>query len=321
LGFGIGQQVGRNIMGGGNNNRNNNNWGNNNRNNRNFNNNMGGGRGGRRGCGCGTIIGIEVIIIIVVIFVALQFIGGLGALGIGSRAVPPSTVERVKISHTCGHDTLVYYDDTSTGDWFTGAREMENGARAAHNRTGVKYGIYVTDIYASPGFNNVNALTNLADALYEEWFGDCAGHLMLAFIDLGDGSFLAADIIGGAARTVYDNEAIDILAGYIRNYWDQPDRYDESQMFGKALENSAERIMSVTKTPFQIAMPWIFGLLAIVAVFIGVNFAIRNNTKRKQAAADAARADAELLNTPLAGLDGTPQADPLLEKYNNPEQD
>ena len=299
LGFGMGQQVGRNIMGGGNNNRNrgfnNNNRRHNNR--------------GRQKAGCG----VEVVVIIIFIVIALMIMGdSMG--GTAGMSVDRSTVERTAIRSTAPGDSLVYFDDTGD-NWFTNARAMENGAREAYRLTGVKFGIWVAnDINGN--YNPSDAvLDEFANALYEVLFEDSRDHFLLVLIDLGNEYFAARHVIGGSALTVFDPEAIDIFYGYLDYYWHAGSaRYSESEMFGHTLQKTAERIMSVTPSALSVIMPWIFGLTVIIIVFVGINAAIKSNTKRKLAAAEQDRAAAELLNTPIAGLDTNP-TDPLLDKY------
>jgi hypothetical protein len=262
--------------------------------------------------------GIETVIIVIFIAVALWFV-----FGSTSANVERSTIERSKITNVASDDVLEYFDDTHSGGWFSNSRAMQTGAQEAFNLTGVKFGIWVT--------NDLNGDTNpsdalleaYTDALYEVIFGDSPSHLLLLLVELDYGEYAYWVGRGASASTVFDSEALDILGGYLAHYWDLADPYrsspiSESEMFGKTLSETAKRIMTVTPTTAQTVMPWIFGLAAIIIVFLGVNAAIKSNTKRKLAAAEQARADAELLNTPIAGLDGAPQSDPLLDKYNNP---
>jgi hypothetical protein len=318
MGFGMGQQVGRNIMGGGNN-RGRNNWGGGGG----FNNN----RGGRRrrpgvgGIGCGS----EVFVILVFIFVAYWVMSNSGGIGFGSANIPRSTYERTRITNVADGNVLTAVDNTTQGGWFSDRRPMETGAQEAFNRTGVKFGIYVANtIDGNP--RNDNDLYTFADNLYTEWFGDSPSHLLLVLIDLGRGEFTSWVITGASASTVFDDrEALGILNGYLAHNWElaDPDRFNpitEGQMFGDTLRKTAERIMTVTPSTARVVMPWVAGLIAIIIVFVGINTAIKNNAKRKLAAAEQERAAAELLAAPIAGLDGQAN-DPLLEKYNqNPDE-
>jgi uncharacterized membrane protein len=313
MGFGMGQQMGRNMMGGG-------------RRRGGFH-GGGFGHGGRRGrrafggmgygggMGCGTTI-----IMLVFIFIIVAVLNE-GMSNVGRQRIPPSTVVRTALTSSAiaDGDVLTYQDATRQENWFNNTRAMQNGANAANRLTGVKFGIYVANEINGNSRPGNTALNEFADNLYEQWFGNSGGHVLIVLIDDGQGNFVAMDIVGSSARTVFDDEAMDILFGFIDRYWNEPDRYDESQMFGLAFEYTAERIMTVTPTTAQVVARWIFIPIIIIVIFIGIVMALKANEKRRLAAAEQTRADAELLATPIAGLDGAPQRDPLLEKYNDPQ--
>ena len=277
--------------------------------------NMMGGRRNRRGgsgsgMGCMSLISVLIVVIFIstAAFMLYEKTGG---------GITPSTVSRTALSGASVEpgDVLTYEDATRYEDWFYNSQAMTNGANIAHNLTGVKFGIYVTDEINGNSRPSPASLDEFSDNLYEEWFGDSSGHLLIVLVDSGIGHFSATDIGGNSARTVFDDEAMGIFYNYLERYWNEPDNYDDSEMFGLALSNTAERIMSITPTVSQVIIPWIFGLLAIIAVFVGATVVLKANTKRKLAAAEQAKADAELLATPIDGLDGTPPSDPLLDKY------
>jgi len=75
---------------------------------------------------------------------------------------------------------------------------------------------------------------------------------------------------------------------------------------------------SVTPEPklWQTLAPWILlGIFAVAVVFTGITAVLKASAKRKLAAAEQLKADAEFLATPVAGLDIPPEKDPLLQKY------
>jgi hypothetical protein len=276
-----------------------------------------GGMGGRRGCGCG----LEAIVIVVFIFIAIWVVGDMleGGLFGSTAQIPPSTIERTRLTTTASGSNLTFEDASSSGDWFPDYRRMVTGADTAYRLTGVKFGIYVANDIDGNTRPTDAMMNEFTDELYSDWFGDSAGHFLLVLIDLNNENYAAWYAAGSMASTIFDNQALDIFFGYLDIYWDAgPENYTNSEMFANTLSKTAERIMNVSKTPLQLALPWIFGLVAIIIVFIGINTAIKANTKRKLAEAEKSRADAALLNTPIAGLDGSPPSDPLLDKYNNP---
>jgi cbb3-type cytochrome oxidase subunit 3 len=226
-----------------------------------------------------------------------------------------NTTVRERLINPAEGAVLRYEDATNAGDWFAkDAAVMETGAQRAFELTGVKYGVYVMD-----GDYTGDELYELADALYGEWFGNSSKHLLIMLADVGDGTYAAMDIIGNQARGIYDDEAMSLYFAFLDGYWDDPDNYTESQMFGFAMLNTAERIMTVTPSPFELILPYLiksaiaFG--AIVLLVIIVALLVFASVKRKRAEAERARANAELLRTPVAGLD-TDLPDELLLKYS-----
>ncbi|MCL2055455.1 MAG: hypothetical protein FWG90_13630 [Oscillospiraceae bacterium] len=270
----------------------------------------------RRGFGISHVLAIVTLIVIA----ASVINSSSRSQGANAGNIPQSTVSRAALTGAAvaSGDILTYEDATRDGDWFFNTRAMQNGAESAHRLTGVKFGIYVADEINGNSRPGSSELNEFADGLYEDWFANSGGHLLVVLVDSGNGDFAAMDIIGSSARTVFDNEAMNIFYGYLDSYWQQPEAYDESEMFGLALSNTAERIMTVTPTTAQVIVPWIFVVVIVIVVFIGVIVALNANAKRKRAAAEQSRADAALLATPIAGLDGAPPRDPLLDRYRNP---
>jgi hypothetical protein len=230
--------------------------------------------------------------------------------GDGVSDVPRSTVERTRLAEAAPGDVLTYEDATGAGGWFGGSvRDMQDGATTAYHLTGVKFGVYVTE-----GYYTDAELEHLADGVYEDWFGDSSAHLLIVLSDVGNGEFDGWDMIGTRAGLVFDREAMDIFWKYLYEYYNQPSN-SEYQVFGKALESTAARIMTVTPTFGSRIAPFVGYALLIAAAGVGIFLYMKVSIKRKEAAAAKAKADSELLSTPVAGLD-TPPEDPLLNKYN-----
>nr|AXS01301.1 hypothetical protein [uncultured bacterium] len=244
--------------------------------------------------GCMTVFAV---ILPIAIIAAIVF--SIASPNTTTDGIQRSTVKREKLTNVVSGDVVKYEDATRAGDWFFGnPRDLTNGATAAYNATGVKFGIYVTEGVA---FDELEALGN---EVYDEWFGTSEGHLLIVLSDTGYGDFDAYDIIGYQARTVFDNEAMDIFFAYFAKYWDLPNQYTEYQMFGRTLEETATRIMSITPTFGTTIAPFLGAAAVILVVVIGLIIFLKVKTKRDEAAADLARADAELLSTPMPG-DGT----------------
>ena len=256
----------------------------------------------------GSARGIINLLFIIVILIVL----GYFFLSV-DNGIPRNTVERTALTSIAPGDVLIYKDATSSGGWFSGSvSEMESGANEAHRLTGVKFGVYVID-----GNHTDEALEELADRVYGEWFGDSGSHMLIVLADLGNGEFAAMDMIGDQAGTIFDNEAMKIFYGYLARYW--KDNFNEYKMFGRALSDSANRIMHITPTFGSRMAPFLGVSAVILVIFVGLTFALKASAKRKMAEAEKAKASAELLNTKIEGLDTT-EDDPLLDKYSQEGQ-
>ena len=94
---------------------------------------------------------------------------------------------------------------------------------------------------------------------------------------------------GSAARTVYDNEAINILFSYLDANWNNGS-LTESQMFGNALSDSANHIMRVTPSTLSRLLPWIIGAVAVVAVLLVLRGIMKSRAEKARAEADIQQA-------------------------------
>jgi len=137
-------------------------------------------------------------------------------------------------------DILVYFDDTWNGDWFTNPRPMLNGAQEAYDLTGVKFGIWACNDILDDTNPSDAALAEFTEALYEVLFEDSEEYLLIVLIDLDNGDFAAWHVAGSSASVAFDDEAMELFYSYLSHYWDLPDRYTESEMFGLSLSAAAK---------------------------------------------------------------------------------
>jgi hypothetical protein len=90
-------------------------------------------------------------------------------------------------------------------------------------------------------------------------------HLLLVFFEYQSNSqYMDWYVVGAQAKTVIDEEAGKILLDYVDRYY-----YDNSltddEFFSKVFSDSADRIMTVTKSPW-ISVLMVLGAAAIVIV-------------------------------------------------------
>lgn len=246
------------------------------------------------------VLGFAIVIMILTIVLSFSSYGG----GSGSSgSVPASTVKREALPSGTVVETNYYTDEL---DWIGNSSTLISGMRNFYKETGVQPYLYITD--------NINGSNNPTDAeveafleeLYDELFSDEA-HLLVLFFEY---NAVPKDWYywGRQANTLFDDEAIQILGGYLAKYYDDTS-LSEEEFFSRAFNDAGKRIMSVTVSP------WIYVLIVfIVLAIIVIIFAWWSKAK-KQKNLEAEQTE-RILNTPLETF-GDADVDNLKKKYDD----
>jgi hypothetical protein len=277
------------------------------------------GRGGSGGNGGGPNKGgngcLTIVVAVIIVVIALALLGscapggctssGSYSTGYATSSVTASTVEREKLPSSAVTETGFYTD--ADGDWIGVGSTLTSGMRSFYNQTGVQPYLYILPNGQSTSTSELSAL---AEELYDQLFTD-EGHFLLVFCDDGNGSYNCGYVVGTQAKTVMDGEAIQILADYLDRYY-----YDyslsEEEIFSKAFASTAERIMTVEKSP----VPWIVGGVVVVVVAGVVVYVVKKRNERKQA---ELKHTEEVLKTPLEKFGDTDVED-LAKKYADADE-
>lgn len=172
--------------------------------------------------------------------------------------VTKSTIIREPLPKGSVVETGYFTDDI--GDWISNATKLTAGMKNFYKATGVQPYLYITDNLGgnmSPTDKDADVWMN---SLYDEQFRDEA-HTLLVFFER-DGRYSMWYLNGKQAKTVMDNEAMDILMDYVELYYYSD--MTEDEMFSKAYDMTAIRIMEVTKDP----IPWYAYLLFLAAIIV-----------------------------------------------------
>lgn len=276
-----------------------------------------GGGGGGGGCGCGGCMGggcfttilavMAVLFVLSMIFGVVSEVGGtVSSMGssTSSGSVAKSTVEREPLPASASNETGYYTDEE---DWFSRPSTLESGLKHFYQKTGVQPYVYV--VGSSHG-TTISALQAFSDEQYDVLFTDEA-HYLMVFYDNGSGGYSWAYTVGSQAKTVMDNEANEILADYIDRYYYDNTITDE-EFFSLSFEKTADRIMTVTKSPAAYIMP----VVGVVAVLLIAFFWWRAAVKARQKKAEQT---AKILNTPLEEM-GDPDLEDLERKYGEKDK-
>ena len=261
----------------------------------------GGGGGGGNGCGTGCMVTLIVLVLVAVIFSLVLFFSFGSASGTSSGGITASTVERTALPKGAVTETAYYQDNLG---WIGNSTTLTAGMKNFYQKTGVQPFLYLTDNIDGSHSPSDAQVESYANELYDELFTDEA-HLLLIFMEYGD-NYHTWYVTGNQAKTVLDNEAMDILLDYIDRYYYDQGLMDE-QMFSKAFDDGATRMMKVTTSPW-IPVLIVIGVLAILTVSF---LWWRNRKKQQNLEAEQAQ---KILDTPLETF-GNTEAEERAKKY------
>lgn len=261
----------------------------------------GGGSSSGTGCGCSTMIIAAMILIIIVVFIML----GTSAIFSGGTDITKSTTERVALPAGAVNETGYYTDELG---WISNETKLLTGLKNFHKKTGVQPYLYIVDNVNGSHRPTESELDAFANKLYDELFTDEA-HILLVFFEYNN-AYMDRYVCGTQAKTVIDAEAADILLDYVDRYY-YDDSLTDEEFFSKAFSDAADRIMTVTRSPW-ISVMSVFALVALAVVL----FTWWNMAKRQRNL--EARRMEEILKTPLEKFDDL-EAEKLAKKYEDPD--
>ncbi len=234
----------------------------------------GGGCGGCAGGGC-----FSSILTIFLLLFAFNFIWGMipgnsNQSAVETVQVNSSTIERKPIEKGLVNETDYYQDNL---DWINNPNDIKNGLSHFYEKTNIQPFVYITDNIEGDTNPAPEAIDAFANNLYDELFTDEAHLLLVHFENYEEYSYEYSyhTVYGSQAKVLMDDEAEDILFDYL-DYHYRRDITNE-QFYSEAFKDTAERIMTVTRSP------WIPALTVVgVAVILLVLFNWWRNALGKQ---------------------------------------
>ena len=289
--------------------------------------NVGGGPRGASGGGCGGCVGsiigfVLVAMLLLVLSTAMGSCSGGGYGGYNNSSYSSSSYSttsetssdtvRTKLSGVVSK--TAYYTDED-GDWVHTASKLEKGLSHFYDKTGVQPYVY---ILKNGSVTSTSELETLAEKYYDQLFSD-EGHFLLVFCDTGSGTFNAAYWYGTQARTVMDDEAIEVLKNQLSNSYNTAD--SDEEVFSDAFYNTADVIMKAAEKQESTGnLLKVGGVAVAVAVVGGIAYVVVKN-KKKADEERKKRAD-EILNTPLEKFSDTDKdVENLASKYEDKSGD
>ncbi|MCR6544969.1 hypothetical protein [Dehalobacterium formicoaceticum] len=259
--------------------------------------------------GCLTIIFILLAIFLLVFILSSVtgiFYSDSGQGGSpGVSEVTKSTVAREPLPAGSVNETAYYTDELG---WIKNETKLLAGLKNFYQKTGVQPYLYITDNVNGSHNPSAEELDAYTRTLYDKLFTDEA-HLLFVFFEYNN-EYMDRYVLGTQAKTVIDREAADILLDYVDRYYYQEGLSDE-EFFSKSFSDAADRIMTVTRSPW-ISVWIILGILALILILF---VWWRNAQKQKILKAEKAK---EILETPLEKF-GNTEAEDLAKKYQDPD--
>lgn len=269
------------------------------------------GRGHRpyfRSGGCGCLAAPIALILVLMVAVVMMF-GSCGSCYQGnygsSNTVTASTKERETLPSGSVNETGYYTDELG---WVGNSTTLTAGMKNFYQETGVQPYLYLTDTI-NGSHNPTDAdFDAFANSLYDELFTDEA-HLLFIFFEYNSsGDYHMWYVAGSQAKTVLDDEAMNILMDCVEKYYYDSSLTDE-QVFSKAFDEAGGRIMEVTTSPW---IPVLI-IVGVLLIFLVIFLWWRSYKKQKNLEAEQTQ---QILETPLETF-GNTQADDLAKKYEN----
>lgn len=246
------------------------------------------------------------ILIIIAVVIAAAIVIGI-AVSASGGSVPKSTVEREPLAAGAVNETDYYTDEPG---WISNRSVMVNGLEHFYKKTGVQPYIYIAAEVNGSRSPSVSEIQNYAASLYNELFTD-EGHFLLVFCDNGNGGYVCGYSGGTQTKTIIDDEAVSILADYLDRYYNS-NKSDE-EFFSSAFADTADRIMTVTKSP----VPIIIGMIAVLLILL---LLYRWWSKAKEQKNKESQQLEDILNTPLDQF-GDEEVEDLAKKYEKQKRD
>ncbi len=256
------------------------------------------------GCGCSSTIMVMIILaIMIVLIIVFALNSNSNSPSTSNTDITVSSIQREALPKGSVNETDYYRDELG---WIGNQTQLLQGLKYFYQETGVQPYLFITDEINGSHSPSTSDLDAFANALYDQLFTDEA-HLLFVFFEY-DGGYMDRYVCGTQAKTVIDTEAADILLDYIDRYY-YDDNLTDEEFFSKSFSDAADRIMTVTRSPWITVFIIIFSAVILIVLFLWwKNIKKQKNIEAKQTE--------EMLKTPLEKFSDS-EARELAKKYSN----
>lgn len=170
-----------------------------------------------------------------------------------------STVEREPLPSSAVTETEYYTDEPG---WISNQNELLSGMKSFYQQTGVQPYLYIADTVNGSRSPSTQELQQYAQELYDPSLYR-RGAFPAGFLGQRYGKLSLRIHSGGPAKTVMDRRAVGILSDYLDRYYTDTSMGDE-EFFSTVFAKTAERIMSVTRSPWPTVLIVVVVAAAVV---------------------------------------------------------
>ena len=225
---------------------------------------------------------------LVSVVLVLVIVGILVFMVNPTSSVIPSTIEREPLPSGAVVEAPYYTDEL---DWISSPAKLTAGMKNFYQRTGVQPHLYITDTIAGSHTPTNSDAEIFLEETYYDLFRDEA-HVLIVFFEHEPGEFYRWYWCGAQAKSVLDDEAMNILLDYIDLYYYDQSLSANEEFFSKSFDDASKRIMTVTTSPW-IPVLIIFGIvLVLLLLFVWW----RKSKQQKNLEDESTR---KILETPL----------------------
>lgn len=247
-----------------------------------------------------SIVSSIIVVLVLMVIVGMMLSSSGGGVTKSTRNRTPLPSGNVQTT-----DYWTEYREPGENNWIGNTTKLESGMQKFYQKTGVQPYLYLTGTVngnSNPSDAEVEAFAN---DLYDQLFTD-EGHFLLVFQNYDNSSeYHMAYVTGTAAETVIDREAADIILDYVEYRYTTEDT--EEELFSNAFSMSADRIMTVTKSPW-IPILKLGGTIILVLILFNIWKAVKAQKNREDEATE------RILNADVEKLG---HSDDLEDKYSD----
>jgi hypothetical protein len=231
---------------------------------------------------------VIIVVVICLLYAFLQISGASLSAVTQSAHTPPD-----KLNASLGGAPYVIYTDGGDESWGSEMYLFDDAQKNFWNQTGVTPYVIITADYAKYSDAQMKEIT---DALYTAYVPTESG-VLLHISDNGAGDWTAYVMPGKGATSVLDAYGLDQMLNIFESNW-YSDK-TEGALLADTLNSAAARIMT---NPADSRSKLTAFVVAVIALVIVISIVKRNGTKRKEAEARQAEANARILNADIEDI-------------------